>query len=268
METRFCMRCGHRLNADGRCPNCSKAPAASAQPGKPSPAKKKKRRTLLIVLVVVNAVLLTVLTLLLLMLFGVIRNPFRKDSAPESQTEYAFTHKETPPEYISDTAPARPDVRETLETVGAVVSQAPYAGSGTAQTEAEAYRDLTGRGFTQASITTAYDANGSYIGETEISARSDERHPAYQTFYVTADGSVWSILSVNGAITANPVSFNAGESWTVAHLLSETGSCMQYDSVSVTFIEIIPDPSEVRVKTVSRIDAALLEAMTAEEVDR
>lgn len=261
----FCMYCGQPLNKDGQCPHCS-APVPKKESAKREAPQKKKRRKVVIVLTVVIAVLLVVLTLFLLMLFGVIKNPFRKN-AGNGQT-YAFEHKETPKEYISDTMPERPDARETLESVGTVVSETSFAASRAAQTEAEAYRDLSGRGFTQASITTSYDANGVYTEEKEISRSSNERHPAYQTFYVTADGTIWSILSVNGAISANPVSYNAEGYWTVMHLLSETGSCVQYDSVSGAFFEVVPDPSAVRVKTVSRIDAALLESMTAEEVDR
>lgn len=263
---KFCMYCGRPLNEDGRCEHCSAQPLKAGVRKSEAP-RSKKGGTVAIVLVVVIAVLLVVLALFLLMSFGVIPDPCSRNAGNGQQT-YAFEHKETPPEYVSDTEPERPDARETLGSVGTIVSETSFADSRAAQTEAEAYRDLTGRGFTQATITTSYDANGVYTEEKEISRSSNERHPAYQTFYVTADGTIWSILSVNGTINANPVSYNTGEYWPVMHLLSETGSCVQYDSVYGSFLEVVPDPSEVRVKTVSRIDAALLETMTAEEVDR
>ncbi len=266
MEARFCMRCGRPLNADGRCPYCSKGASPARGPQK-APANKK-RHTLAIVLVAVNALLLGVLAVFLLIHFGVIPNPFRKDAGDERQSIYEFEHKPTPPEFISNTELARPDTRTMLEEAGTIVSETRLSASQTAQTEAEAYRDLADRGFTQAPITTSYAADGSYTEEKEISAQSGERHPTYQTLYMTGDGVIWSILSINGSVTANPLSFNDGEHWDVMHLLSETGLCVQYDSAATTFFEILPDPSALRVKPVSRIDAALLESMTAEEVDR
>lgn len=270
---KYCVYCGKPLKADGRCPNCS------ADPGGASGKKpKKKRRTLMIVLITASALLLAALIPLILILCGVIRNPFAKYEA--NVTNYAndveqketfdvniVERKETPPEYVIADRVERPDAQEALEEIGTIVSRMQLRESDAMQTEAEAWRDLTERGFAKAPITTSYAADGTYTQEKEILSLSNETHPTYQTIYVSGSGVIWSILSVNGKIVANPLSLNSGDHWDTMHLLSETGTFMEYDSATKTFFEIVPDPSEVHIRTIARIDAETLDAMTAAEVD-
>lgn len=275
MGAKFCTRCGRPLGADGRCVNCSRLPASKAQAPRSSQQPAKKRRALPIVLAVLVALLLAATTVGILMLANVIPNPFKKDAGGkqedpnrEPETAYEFEHKKTPPEYISETMIERPDTRKTLEEIGTIVSETHLADSQTMQTGAEAYRDLADRGFTQNPVTTSYETDGTLLEEEkEISYSAEERRPVYETYYVTENDVVWVILSVNGKIFANPLSFNADANWQTTHIVSESNMFIRYDGAAKTFIEVVPNPSKVYVKTVERIDAAKLDALTAEEVD-
>lgn len=262
---RFCSKCGSRLNGKGFCPKCRAEGAGAAQSGG---KKGKKDKTLRIAVIAIAVLLLIFLAVFLLMHFGVINSLCAKGTVEQQNSGWEDWADDAPPKYVSETVIERPDAVTEMEAIGSVVSQTAFSDSRTMQTEAEAYRDLKERGFTQYPITTIYGANGKPIEEKEISERSDEVHPVYMTAYITGEGAVWSIVSVNGAITANPVSYNSGEYWETAHILSETGTSVQYDGISGTFYEIDPEPSEIRIKMVMRITAPLLETMTMEEVDR
>ena len=96
----------------------------------------------------------------------------------------------------------------------------------------------------------------------------DDRRPIYETQYVTADEQLWTIYEINGAVMAYPASYNAESGRDVPLMLSETGRVMSYDGDTGTYFETVPNPDEMRVEQVARIDARTLEQWTKEALDR
>ena len=108
---------------------------------------------------------------------------------------------------------------------------------------------------------------GDYSEATEISQGSSTKHPTYQTYYVSKNGDVWTIFMINGAIMANPVSYNIQSDLDAQVILSESNTVMSYDGTTNGFYETIPNKSSLIVKTVDRIDAETLENLTIGAID-
>lgn len=128
--------------------------------------------------------------------------------------------------------------------------------------------ELLNRGFDECTITSEYALDGNYSDAEEISPTSSEKHPTYEGLYVTPSGELWNLLYYNGQLMANPVSYNADSSRDAQLIISESESVTSYVSTSNTFYEVIPPESELIVKQVDHIDAATLNALTAEEIDQ
>ena len=134
------------------------------------------------------------------------------------------------------------------------------------QTEKEAYDALSVRGFSTFSILAEYDMQGISNPGYEISADSDEKHPVYQTYYVTATGDTWMLLMINGEIMANPLSFNQYSPKII--VLSEKDTITSYDNALNKFYVNTPKEGVTSVKKIDRIDAETLERLTAEELSK
>ena len=107
------------------------------------------------------------------------------------------------------------------------------------QTESEAREDITKRGFEQNPITYDYDIEGKYLGNQAVDD-STSTHPIYQTHYISSAGELWTIISINGTIIANPVSYNMESEMGVQTVLSESESIVGYDSKTNTFYQMSP----------------------------
>ncbi len=135
-------------------------------------------------------------------------------------------------------------------------------------TEAETCTELTGRGFEKYPITTEYSMDGAYSDATNISDNASNRHPMYQTYYVSSNRDLWTIFVINGSVLANPVSYNLQSGRSVQVIVSETETVMSYDSATNRFYETIPHESSLVLITVDKIDAGTLDRLTAEEIER
>lgn len=134
------------------------------------------------------------------------------------------------------------------------------------QTEKEAYENLSARGFTTFSIMAEYDMEGVSNAGYVISPDSEEKHPMYQTYYVTALGDTWMILEINGEIMANPLSYNQYAQKIL--VLSETDTITSYDNALNKFYVNTPKEGVTLVKKIDRIDADTLESLTAEALSK
>ena len=134
------------------------------------------------------------------------------------------------------------------------------------RTESEAFINLQSRGFTTFSILAEYDMEGVITQGYEISPDSQEKHPMYQTYYVTATGDTWMILEINGVIMANPLSYNQYAKKII--VLSETDTITSYDNSLNKFYVNIPKEGVTQVKKVDRISAEVLETLTADELSK
>ncbi len=149
-----------------------------------------------------------------------------------------------------------------------VVSTIDAPTSSSAVNESQAAAFLAERGFQDIAITSCYGADGAYAGESEIDASATSTHPTYEANYITESGESWVLYLYNGQIMANPLSYNfeiRGDDEPMA-ILSEKAEITSYDSATKSFYVIVPDGTELQVKTVERIDAKTLDELSAEKV--
>lgn len=149
-----------------------------------------------------------------------------------------------------------------------VVADISAKSSDSVHSESQAYSNLYSRGFTEYPITTEYTMDGELIDTVEISETSSDMHPLYQTYYKTESGDIWTVFEINGAVFANPVSYNLSSSLDAKVMISETDTITSYDSTKNKFYETIPKDTLIIVKTVDRIDADTLESLTTEAIDK
>lgn len=130
--------------------------------------------------------------------------------------------------------------------------------------ETEAIRFLEGRGFIDYPITYDFSMSGEYLDTIETEDGSVEKHPMYETYYMSNNGEVWRIYVIDGSIFACPLSFifEAG----IEVLYSETNKLTSYGCDGNKFYVTIPYKSEVIVKQVDRIDTDLLNNIECEEI--
>lgn len=133
-------------------------------------------------------------------------------------------------------------------------------------TEAEANKILKERGFSDFPIIYEFSISGEFVDETEA-VDNNNKHPVYQTHYVSDSDMLWTIDIINGSIFANPVTYNLEETKYDAQLIiSETDELTSYDDESNRYYVTVPKESAVIVKTVERIDAETLNQLTVEEI--
>lgn len=137
--------------------------------------------------------------------------------------------------------------------------------SETIQNETQISQDITQRGFDINQTTCDYSIDGTYLGTQNISD-SQEKHPMYETIYVSSNGDIWNVISINGYIIANPVSYNMNSDLNRQTILSESETIIGYDSENNIFYETIPEDSELIVKIVDVINAETLDALTEEKI--
>lgn len=159
------------------------------------------------------------------------------------------------------------DVRDYYEKNSKIIDSFNAKTSKNVQTEKEAIDVFTARGFGNDSIYYDYSIDGEYIGETEAKI-SREKHPIYQTQYVTPGGNVWTIVMINGSILANPVNYNMESDKDVQVIISESETITGYDSANNIFFETIPKESELIVKVVDTIDAKTINSLTTKEINK
>ncbi len=163
------------------------------------------------------------------------------------------------PEYAS--------AEEYYSAHGQIVNQTDVQSSQTVRTEAEAVALFTERGFTQHAAEADLSLEGEYLDDGEISDTSKTKHPIYTTYYYSKAKVFWTITDVNGQIYAYPASYNL-ESGAVPVIYSETASITSYVEDGNRFFETVPNDSTLVVKTISRIDADALDALTEEEIGK
>ena len=135
-------------------------------------------------------------------------------------------------------------------------------------TEAGAYELLNERGFSDYRITAGNDSEGNMTEPAEISPNSKNRHPIYETYYVSAQNILWVITVTGHTVTANPLSFNLESEKEVMIIVTETEYVTSFDNASRRFFRTVPAESVLALKKVERIDKAALDQMTWEELSK
>ena len=185
---------------------------------------------------------------------------------PESDApEPALPEEDGPPPEFVDSQGE--DAETYYERRSEVLDVADADVSASVHTEAEASANFTERGFDQYPVTTDYTLQGEYIGETEISSDSDEKHPVYETYCTGGEEIIWVIYEINGQVIADPVSYNLESGRSVRLVFAETTTIFSYDGTMNRFYETVPDASVLFLKMVPRIDAQFLNRVTKEALD-
>lgn len=241
---------------------------------------KKSKLPLIIVITVVFVIVLAVVTIGLLSYFDKVKISFVNDifvsmglkenddmeneNSDNSDNKDKFTEEDLKNPY--EVTP--PDADDYFDKNTSVKSEIKANESDDVRSEEDVYDDFVERGFSSNPITAEYDMNGKYYAATEISRYSSEKHPMYQTYYITSNGDVWMIFEINGAVIANPLSYNAQTEKGVQLMLSESNTITSYDSTKNKFYINVPNADVLSVKKVDKINAETLENLTNKELDR
>ncbi len=135
-------------------------------------------------------------------------------------------------------------------------------------TETEATSILKGKGFTDYPVTYKYSLSGEYCDEKAALETSNDKHPMYQTFYMSESGDGWTIYVINGETFAYPVSFNLESDLGVELFVATSETVTSYDNITNKFYYNIPHESAAVVEIVDNIDAETLDRLTIEEICR
>lgn len=160
-----------------------------------------------------------------------------------------------------------PDADEYFSDNSTVIATIDALDSEDVHTESDAYDNFDERGLAMYPITTEYSMDGVYSEAARISSYSSRQHPMYQTYYITSNDDVWLIFEINGVMLASPLSYNEQLASGAPVMISETDTITSYDSTKNKFYVNTPHSSVINLKTVARIDAETLEALTKGAID-
>ena len=133
-------------------------------------------------------------------------------------------------------------------------------------TEKEAIKFMAERGFNEYPLTYDFNMDGTYADEAEASADSDEKHPMYQTYFISENGAIWSIFIVGRSVFANPASYNLESDIDAQVLVSETETLTSYTEMGNRFYTTVPKESAIKLKVVDQITSQKLNDLEFEEV--
>lgn len=126
---------------------------------------------------------------------------------------------------------------------------------------------LKARGFGDYPITyDSYSTSGEYVDSLEVTKKSNQKHPMYETIYISGKGVVWNIYVINGSVFANPASANTEAELEAQVLYSEAETLTSYAVEGNKFYVTIPYESFIILKQVEKIDVARLDKIEYEEI--
>ena len=126
---------------------------------------------------------------------------------------------------------------------------------------------LKARGFGDYPITyDSYSTSGEYVDSLEVTKKSNQKHPMYETIYISEKGVVWNIYVINGSVFANPASVNTEAELEAQVLYSEAETLTSYAVEGNKFYVTIPYESFIILKQVEKIDVARLDKIEYEEI--
>ncbi|MDE6662607.1 MAG: zinc ribbon domain-containing protein [Lachnospiraceae bacterium] len=275
---KFCGKCGTKLDeATGLCPNCDADKLKNKKAISKKEAKKAKRTAgalrqrigriffkFSLIVFLVSA--LAVGAAGALEYFDVIDIPIvaelldivgLKTMSNDSSEDINYENYKIEPL----------DADEYFQQHSQVMEEINVNDSNEVLTEAETVEILAERGFKDVPITTEYTMDGIYNDAYEISDASSVKHPIYETYYVSENDELWTIMVINGDVMAIPVSYNLQSTLGVQVIISESTSVTSYDSSTNKFYKNVPNESVMIVKVVEKIDAETLENLTIEVID-
>lgn len=160
------------------------------------------------------------------------------------------------------------DSEDFFQQNSQIISEIDVNDSKDVPTEAEVTSVFENRGFTDFPITTEYDMDGVYSDASVISSSSPQKHPLYQTNYISTNGELWTVSVIDGDIIAVPVSYNMQSSLGIELVVSESKEITSYDSSKNKFYKTVPDESALIVRIADKIDAETLDKLTIGELEK
>lgn len=157
----------------------------------------------------------------------------------------------------SNSSPINDDDRYVFDE--RVLNEIDASSSDTVPTTAELASSLSQRGFESALITSTYDLDGNQVEEEQLDPSSTEKHPLYNVYYVTPSGTTWIIYVCNGSFMAYPAFLY--DPSTPGYMIVEEEYVTSYSSNENKFIQSIPGESELVMKRVDEINAAVLDGL-------
>lgn len=152
-----------------------------------------------------------------------------------------------------------PDIKAYFEENSEIKSVTKVKKSKNNLSEQDVIKELEDRGFTQYPITTNYSIDGVFDDEKELSSDSKDKHPVYETYYVTEKGELWVISVIDGTYSATPSYYNLENSDKTPILVSESEEVVSYDSSTNSYYRTIPKKTALDVRVVDKIDAKTIE---------
>lgn len=232
-----------------------------AEKSRGSKGKKSRRFLVRSVLSLIIVLLITVL----LNYFGIIQVPILNNFMTKIGVESELTG--TKEMDIDSLKIEHPDADEYYKHNAKVISEINAKKSKEVKTEKELISTVKSRGFSEYPIFSEYSIDGEFYTATNISDDSSDKHPIYQTCYVSSSDELWTIFVINGDVIANPVTYNMQSELGVQLLISESEAITSYDSVTNKFYKTIPNKSEVILRVVNKIDAETLDELTIGVID-
>lgn len=211
--------------------------------------KTNSKRTTIIIIFIV-AVIVTVA------LFFFIH----KNNTPTPEVKDSNDEQTTYVEY--------PDVDQFFNDNSDVQQIVAVSDSNDVMTEKEVIQDIEKRGFTDFYVTTEYDMNGNYYEAEEIASEGKDKHPIYDVVCTTQNGDIWELSYVNNQIIATPTSYLMESEREISVIVSESNTVTSYDSLGNRYFVTTPHADYAVVKVVDTIDAATLNSLTSEELEK
>ena len=157
--------------------------------------------------------------------------------------------------------PSPEEIRAHYESYGEVIGTTPAKKARGLKTEAEALALLRERGFDQFAVSCPFALEGDGQWNREASEDCDDKHPTYETTYLTEDFTLWHVYLNGDSLLATSPAIDARAGTSVIY--SEKERVLSYDTNTDSFYEVAPNASSQELRVVERINAELLEAVTA-----
>ena len=269
--SKFCGLCGKPIESGTVCAQCggSQSPVKPMQlaRGGATPPKKSKKK-LIIAVIAVLAVAVIAAVIAIAVSGGGESESYSQGGGSESSSQKGDKPQSSSEEIIWNSSYDVPeiDAQAFYSANGSIVSSILAPESTAVLSERQVYEAYLERELMQSDVYAQYDMEGNMIEMRRISNFSDAKHPEYVAYYTTASGDIWSITVINGKFIANPLSYNAKKG-AVQVLFAEGDTLEAYDSVTNKFYTVKPNAESVNLKSVARIDAQTLEALTEGAID-
>lgn len=145
-----------------------------------------------------------------------------------------------------------------------IISVIPVKDSPNTLSEQQVVQELKSRGFQEYPVISRYSFDGEFGDRITASESSSDKHPIYETYFVTSKNELWVITSIDGTVTAYPSSYNLSHADQVPIEISESEQIASYDSFTNSVYITKPKSSVLNVRIVEKIDAETLESINLE----